>query len=135
MTGVVTRQWLYSVPGARCSTDTLLTANNIFKQHHHQLQLETDPEIVKMFCKFWQEHAECPLAGRNWLLAGVCPQLQGLCLVKLALLLMLIGGEQQVSKSGSQTRAELHMLLVGDPGTGRLLADLTSRNCLYTILA
>ena len=119
MTGILTRQWLFSVPGARCNTDILLTANNIFKQNHHEPQLEADPQAVQMFCKFWQDHAECPLVGRNLLLQSVCPQLQGLCMVKLALMLMLIGGEQQVSKSGSQTRAELHMLLVGDPGTGK----------------
>ena len=45
-------------------------------------------------------------------------------MLKLALMLMLVGGEQQVSKNGSQTRAELHMLLVGDPGTGKLPARL-----------
>ncbi|DBA67251.1 TPA: hypothetical protein ACH3X2_001560 [Trebouxia sp. C0005] len=32
---------------------------------------------------------------------------------------MLIGGEQRVSKTGGQIRAEVHMLLVGDPGTGK----------------
>ena len=122
MTGVVTRRWLYSVPGARCNTDILLTANNSFKQNHHQPQLEISPETTRMFCKFWQDHAECPLLGRNLLLANVCPQLQGLCMVKLALMLMLIGGEQQVKQDGSATRAELHMLLVGDPGTGKLPA-------------
>lgn len=119
MTGIVTRQWLYKVPGARCNTDILLTANNVFKQNHHQPQLDADPEAVQMFCSFWQNHADCPLAGRNLLLASVCPQLQGLCMVKLALMLMLVGGEHQVDKHGSRTRAELHMLLVGDPGTGR----------------
>ena len=31
---------------------------------------------------------------------------------------MLIGGEQRLNKAGGQVRAELHMLLVGDPGTG-----------------
>lgn len=107
------------MPGARCNTNILLTANNIVKQNHQQPQLEPDPQAVQMFCKFWQDHAECPLSGRNLLLQSVCPQLQGLCMVKLALMLILVGGEQQVSKSGSQSRAELHMLLVGDPGTGK----------------
>ena len=118
------------MPGARCNTDILLTANSIFKQNHHEPQLEVDPQAVQMFCKFWQDHAECPLGGRNLLLQSVCPQLQGLCMVKLALILMLVGGEQQISKSGSQTRAELHMLLVGDPGTGKLSASGQCQNSL-----
>lgn len=107
------------MPGARCNTSILLTANNVFKQNHQQPQLEPDPQAVQMFCKFWQDHAEYPLSGRNLLLQSVCPQLQGLCMVKLALMLILVGGAQQVSKSGSQSRAELHMVLVGDPGTGK----------------
>ncbi len=72
-----------------------------------------------MFCKFWQNNADCPLVGRNTILASICPQLHGLCMVKLALMLMLIGGEQRVNKAGGQIRAEVHMLLVGDPGTGK----------------
>lgn len=116
------------MPGVRCNTDIILTANNVFKQNHHQPQLEAEPQAVQMFCMFWQEHAECPLLGRNLLLQSVCPQLQGLCMVKLALMLMLIGGEQQVSNSG-QSRAELHMLLVGDPGTGKLFSPPARRHC------
>lgn len=118
------------MPGARCNTDILLTANNLFKQNHHELHLEADPQVVQMFCKFWEDHAECPLVGRNLLLRSVCPQLQGLCMVKLALMLMLVGGEQQISKTGSQTRAELHMLLVGDPGTGKSSASGQHQNIL-----
>ena len=119
------------MPGARCNTHILLTANSILKQNHHELLLEADPQAVQMFCKFWQDHADFPLVGRNLLLQSVCPQLQGLCMVKLALMLMLIGGEQQISKSGSQTRAELHMLLVGDPGTGKSSASGQYQNSLH----
>ncbi|KAL3154323.1 hypothetical protein ABBQ32_013806 [Trebouxia sp. C0010 RCD-2024] len=106
------------MPGVRCNTEVILTANNVFRQNHHQPQLEAESQAVQMFCMFWKDHAECPLLGRNLLLQNVCPQLQGLCMVKLALMLMLVGGEPQVSKNG-QSRAELHMLLVGDPGTGK----------------
>ena len=79
---------------------------------------DSDPELVDKFLQFWQSHIKQPLAGRNVLLASICPQLHGLCIIKLAVMLMLIGGEQRLNKAGGQVRAELHMLLVGDPGTG-----------------
>ena len=60
-----------------------------------------------------------PLQVRNKVLASICPQLHGLFLAKLAVALMLIGGVPRLDEAnGTRTRGELHMLLVGDPGTG-----------------
>lgn len=53
-------------------------------------------------------------------LRSVCPQIYGLFAVKLACLLMLIGGVPRLDASGTAIRGEVHMLLVGDPGTGAL---------------
>ena len=52
---------------------------------------------------------------------SVCPQIYGLFAVKLACLLMLIGGVARADASGTAIRGEVHMLLVGDPGTGATL--------------
>ena len=71
-----------------------------------------------MFERFWEEHAGCRLRGRNRVLASLCPQIHGLFLAKLATLVMLIGGMQRVDESGTRVRGEVHMLIVGDPGTG-----------------
>ena len=71
------------------------------------------------FRRFWAAHAAQPLVGRNKILSSICPQLHGLFLVKLATALMLIGGvAQRDPQTGARCRSELHMLLVGDPGTG-----------------
>lgn len=48
----------------------------------------------------------------------MCPQIRGLAAVKLATLLMLIGGLERKDEGGMHIRGEIHMLLVGDPGTG-----------------
>ena len=77
------------------------------------------PAEEAQFRRFWAAHAEQPLVGRNRILASICPQLHGLFLVKLATALMLIGGvAQRDPHTGARCRGELHMLLVGDPGTG-----------------
>lgn len=49
---------------------------------------------------------------------SVAPQLHGLFHVKLLMLLMLIGGVPREDQNGAHIRGEVHMLLVGDPGTG-----------------
>lgn len=51
-------------------------------------------------------------------MAGICPQVYGMFLVKLAACLMLIGGLPREDENGTKIRGEVHMLLVGDPGTG-----------------
>lgn len=81
--------------------------------------MQVTPAEETQFQRFWAAHAEQPLVGRNRILASICPQLHGLFLVKLATALMLIGGvAQRDPHTGARCRAELHMLLVGDPGTG-----------------
>ena len=49
---------------------------------------------------------------------SVCPQIYGLFPVKLACLLMLIGGVARADAGGTHIHGEVHLLLVGDPGTG-----------------
>lgn len=124
MTGVLTRHWLCTIPGLRCNTDVLMVANHVYKQPRLTRLPEPNEQFAKLFCSHWSDHIDCPLKGRNRILAGICPQLYGLYMVKLALMLMLIGGEPRVDETGSTVRAELHMLLVGDPGTGKVFRPL-----------
>jgi DNA replicative helicase MCM subunit Mcm2 (Cdc46/Mcm family) len=49
--------------------------------------------------------------------------------VKLATLLMLIGGPRQEDERGTHLRGEVHMLLIGDPGTGTTLPGPVGQAC------
>jgi hypothetical protein len=60
-----------------------------------------------------------PPSHHPQIVASVCPELHGLFNVKLATLLMLVGGVTRQDASGAHIRGEVHMLLVGDPGTGQ----------------
>lgn len=50
---------------------------------------------------------------------AVLLQIYGLFLVKLAVAITLIGGCARRDDSGTHIRGESHMLLIGDPGTGK----------------
>ncbi len=76
-------------------------------------------ELKHEFEHFWLTHQHSPLAARNFIISSVCPQLYGLFLTKLAVLTTLIGGVPKTDASGMKIRGESHLLIVGDPGTGK----------------
>ncbi|KRZ18851.1 DNA helicase MCM9, partial [Trichinella zimbabwensis] len=100
------------------------------------LNLEMAHDAIEEFKEFWSNYEQSPIVGRNVILSNFCPGMYQMYLVKLAVLLVIIGGVSRRSESGTMLRGDCHLLLIGDPGTGKsqflkYAAKLAS-NSVYT---
>jgi DNA helicase MCM9 len=114
----VIRRWMPLKADIRSDLDTVILANHIKVINARHQGLAITPELKAEFAAFWAENASTPFVGRNKILASVCPQVYGLYVVKLAVLMVLVGGVPRRTEGGTRIRGESHMLLVGDPGIG-----------------
>ncbi|KAG7391519.1 DNA helicase mcm9 [Phytophthora pseudosyringae] len=135
--GILMRTWKPCVRGVRCDLETTIKANSIRIKNATTSQVMVTEELRAEFAQFWAKYKRDPMRGRNEIVASVCPKVYGLFIVKLAVALTVIGGVSYVDETGMKTRGEPHMLLIGDPGTGksqflRFTAELSPRSVLTT---
>ncbi|KAL9231798.1 hypothetical protein vseg_006971 [Gypsophila vaccaria] len=137
VTGVLTAKWSPDLKDVRCDLEPVLVANHVRWTNELKSDIDVPDEIITKFKMFWEKFKDTPLKGRNAILRGICPQVFGLFTVKLAVALTLIGGVQHIDASGTKIRGESHLLLVGDPGTGKsqflkFAAKLSNRAVITT---
>ncbi|KAJ1558202.1 DNA helicase mcm9 [Nowakowskiella sp. JEL0078] len=135
--GVVLRRWKTLSAGNRCDIEIVLLANNVRIHNEQRSSVLVTDEMKAEFKNHWEMHKELPIQGRNEILKSICPKVFGMFTVKLAVILILIGGIPKYDPSGMKVRGDAHLLLVGDPGTGksqflRYAARLSPRTVLTT---
>lgn len=135
--GILIRCWQPCIRGVRCDLETIVKANSVRIKNATSAHVLVTEELKNEFVQFWKFHAADPMRGRNEIIASICPKVYGLFIVKLGIALTVIGGCSHVDETGMKTRGEPHMLLIGDPGTGksqflRFTAELSPRSVLTT---
>ncbi|CAC5391947.1 MCM9 [Mytilus coruscus] len=136
--GTVKRRWRPASVDSRCEIEVVMKANHVLVTNEQRNSVLVNQDLKKEILSFWESHSHQPLTGRNQILTSFCPQVYGLYVVKLAVAMALAGGVQvEWIDTGTRVRGEIHMLLVGDPGTGKsqflkYATKITPRSVLTT---
>lgn len=114
VTGVLTVAPERSVKGQPPIFQMFLEANNIEVASKESLDVEITPEDEKKIL----ELSRRPDA-RELLISSIAPSIYGYKEIKKAIALLLFGGVPKLHPDGVRVRGDIHILLIGDPGTAK----------------
>ncbi|XP_027837856.2 DNA helicase MCM9-like [Aphis gossypii] len=119
--GTVIRRWNQTIENSYIDIELCFRANHLIVCNDQQSAIMITDEWVHEFEKFWEDNKNDLFAARDLIIASISPQTYGLYTAKLAVALGLAGGVQRSASEsgGTRIRGETHLLLVGDPGTGK----------------
>lgn len=115
ITGVVKEVPVRVKSGARSTTYDLIIDGNYVdtvQEEFEEIKLnEEDKERIKELARDDEVYEK--------LINSVAPSIYGHTNIKEAIVLQLFGGVQKVRADESKTRGDIHIFLVGDPGSGK----------------
>ncbi|KAK8801985.1 hypothetical protein WA158_006380 [Blastocystis sp. Blastoise] len=119
ITGIVRQKWSPLVRDRACDVHLVLFCVNIKLINDRDKDNYITDDMKQFFYTFWSKYIYTPLTGRDQLIQSICPSIYGLYTVKLSLLLSIVGGVGMGGQCDINTRADSHLLIVGDTGTGK----------------
>jgi replicative DNA helicase Mcm len=94
--------------------DYILEANNVKVSEENFFMMKFSPEEEEEIREIGQNKNTMDL-----LVKAIAPSIYGHDRIKEALALQLMGGVEKVRSDSVRTRGDIHVLLVGDPGSGK----------------
>lgn len=100
--------------GKSTSLDLMIEANHVDSVEESFGEISISDEELDQIKKLSKDK----LLSEKFL-SSIAPSIYGHDRIKEALILQLFGGVRQMRKDGVATRGDIHILLVGDPGSGK----------------
>jgi DNA replicative helicase MCM subunit Mcm2 (Cdc46/Mcm family) len=136
ITGLVTHRWGMLSLGEMPELELMIIGSHIEINNERRTGTGVTDDLAREFKTFWADNGDTPLLARDAMLRSICPEIFGMYNVKLAIAMVLAGGVR-LDKGPTVTRGDSHLLMIGDPGTGksqllRFAAKMANRSVLTT---